>query len=169
MTEKLLATLSKECEALQALHTHFERQLTCIRNQELDRLEALTHEASDTLTKLNALSQARARQMRLARRLFDLSAGASLEAVADAVEDAPDASDEQAATLRARREDIRTWAARTQELADELSFALEHAASLGREVISVLRAPVSPPPAQGYTKTGETTSTDQNSFVNQVG
>lgn len=167
MTEKLLETLSEEDEALRALHSQFSRMRDELRDQQVNQLETITREASNLLSEIDRLAQARARQMRLARRLLGLDDHATLDDVAAAMDE--QGAGQLARRLRRQRDQIRTRAQQIQEQANELTFALEYASSLGREMLSILRGASSSAPAQGYTKRGGEADTDPDSLVNTVG
>ena len=87
MVEKLIATLDDEYEALQALTERFQHQLDILRQRNLDGLEDATLQASEAATRLDRLSQARMRQMRLVGRILEVDDSPDLAKIADAVQD----------------------------------------------------------------------------------
>ena len=64
---------------------------------------------------------------------------------------------------------MRVQATSTQKISDELEYALEYAATLGREMIAFLRGATAAPPAQVYTDSGQSRDTDRDSLVNKIG
>jgi len=168
MVDTLITTLDDEYVALQALSTCFEEQLSILRQKHLDGLEDATLETSDAVADLDRLTQARTRQMRLVGRMLGLDEAPALDAVADAV-DALDGGSTRAEQLRTTRQRIRTEAAAVQRQSDELRYALQYAADLGREMIAFLRGATSTAPAQVYTDSGQSPNADRDSLVNKIG
>jgi len=168
MVDTLITTLDDEYTALQALSASFEKQLAILREKHLDGLEGATLETSDAVADLDRLTQARTRQMRLVGRMLGLDESPELDAVADAV-DALDDGAARAEQLRTLRQRMRTEAAAVQRQSDELRYALQYAADLGREMIAFLRGATSTAPAQVYTDSGQSPNADRDSLVNQIG
>jgi hypothetical protein len=168
MVDTLISTLEDEYQALQTLTTHFQDQLGILRQKHLDGLEDATLKASEAVSQLDRLTQARTRQMRLVSRMLDLDGPPDLGAIATAVEDLDDghAPSDQLRTLRQR---IRAEADATQRQSEELRYALQYAADLGREMIAFLRGATSSAPAQVYTDSGQSPDADRDSLVNQIG
>lgn len=168
MVDTLISTLEDEYQALQTLTTHFQDQLGILRQKHLDGLEDATLKASDAVSQLDRLTQARTRQMRLVGRMLGLDDTPELEAIAAAVEDLDDGRG-PADRLRTLRERIRAEADASQRQSEELRYALQYAADLGREMIAFLRGATSTAPAQVYTDSGQSPDADRDSLVNQIG
>ncbi len=169
LTDKLLRTMQEERAALGALHAQLTRQLDALRGRSRAPLEDATHAANDLLGRLDGLRQTRARQTRLLRRLLNLDPNASaLAPVAEALE-ARGAGD-AARRLRHARQDVRAAAAAVQQQGEALSYALQYAIGLGREMLSLLhQADAAAPPAT-YTAAGQTAATTSaHSLVNHLG
>jgi len=168
MVEKLIATLEDEYQALQALSASFQEQLAILHQKNLDGLEDATLQASEAVSRLDRLTQARTRQMRLVGRLLDADDEPNLGGIAQAVVDL-DGGAALAERLRTLRQQMRAEANATQQQSDELRYALQYAADLGREMIAFLRGATASAPAQVYTDSGQSPDTDRDSLVNQIG
>ncbi len=168
MVEKLIATLEDEYQALQALSASFQEQLAILHQKNLDGLEDATLQASEAVSRLDRLTQARTRQMRLVGRLLDADDEPDLGGIAQAVVDL-DGGAALAERLRTLRQQMRAEANATQQQSDELRYALQYAADLGREMIAFLRGATASAPAQVYTDSGQSPDTDRDSLVNQIG
>lgn len=168
MVDKLIATLDDEYAALQALSSCFEAQLSILRQKHLDGLEDATLETSDAVSRLDRLTQARTRQMRLVGRMLDVEDTDDLSAVADEVA-AVEGGESYAQQLQTLRDRMRSEAAAVQQQSDELRYALQYAADLGREMIAFLRGATSTAPAQVYTDSGQSPTADRDSLVNKIG
>ena len=168
MVDKLITTLDDEYEALQTLSSCFEEQLSILRQKHLDGLEDATLKTSDAVSDLDRLTQARTRQMRLVGRMLDVEGTLDLGTVATAIDDL-DEGESRAEALRTIRQRMRTEAAAVQQQSDELRYALQYAADLGREMIAFLRGATSTAPAQVYTDSGQSPNADRDSLVNKIG
>lgn len=168
MVDTLISTLEDEYQALQALTACFQEQLGILRQKNLDGLEDATLQASEAVSELDRLTQARLRQMRLVGRMLDVGDRPDLGDIVDAVA-ALDAGDAPADRLRTLRQRMRAEAHATQQQSGELRYALQYAADLGREMIAFLRGATSTAPAQVYTDSGQSPDTDRDSLVNQIG
>lgn len=168
MVDTLISTLDEEYQALQALSDRFEDQLAILRQQRLEGLEEATLQTSDAVSTLDRLTQARTRQQRLVGRMLGGDETPALDAVADAVA-ALDGGAEYAAQLRTLRQRMRAEAQAVQQQSDELRYALQYAADLGREMIAYLRGATASAPAQVYTDSGQSPDTERDSLVNKIG
>lgn len=168
MVEELIRTLRNEHEALRTLTQRFQAQLDILRQQNLDGLEDATLHTSEAVAQLDRLTQARTRQTRLVGRMLEVDAPPDLTKIAEAVRGL-DADHDLPDRLLALREQMRAQAKTTQRISDELEYALQYAAALGREMIAFLRGATSPPPAQVYTDSGQSPDSDKDSLVNQIG
>jgi ribosomal 50S subunit-associated protein YjgA (DUF615 family) len=168
MVDTLIATLDDEYAALQTLSSCFEAQLSIVRQKHLDGLEDATLETSDAVAELDRLTQARTRQMRLVGRMLSIDGTPDLDTVAAAVDELDDGA-ARAEQLRTIRQRVRTEAAAVRQQSDELRYALQYAADLGREMIAFLRGATSTAPAQVYTDSGQSPTADRDSLVNKIG
>lgn len=168
MIEELITTLNNEYEALQTLAQRFQSQLAILRQKNLDGLEEATLQASEAVSKLDRLTQARTRQMRLVGRMLEMTGTPDLATIAEAARPLDEDGALHRRLLDLRRQ-MREQAATTQQLSDELGYALQYAAALGREMIAFLRGATSSPPAQVYTDSGQSPDTDRDSLVNKIG
>jgi ribosomal 50S subunit-associated protein YjgA (DUF615 family) len=168
MVDTLIATLEDEYQALQALSASFQAQLNILHQKNLDGLEDATLQASEAVSQLNRLTQARTRQLRLVGRLLNAGDDPDVGAITDAV-DALDGGDARADRLRTLRQQMRAEADATQQQSAALRYALQYAADLGREMIAFLRGATASAPAQVYTDSGQSPDTDRDSLVNQIG
>lgn len=169
IVQTLIDTLEEEHEALTDLADALERQLTVLRQKDLDELESATHRTSEAATRLDNVSTTRKRQMRLVARMLDAEEDATLDTLAEAARTASDASEDTPDRLHALRTRIRKQAHHVETVAEELEYALQYAASVGREMIAFLRGAPSQPTAQGYTERGQSFTPETHSMLNQVG
>ena len=116
-----------ECESLAAVAAGARGQLAALRSGEPSVFEAASAQTLDAVAALDRRRQARQ------RRADDFSA--------------PGVPAADRAALQAAAEDAR-------QACDELAFALEHAASLGRDLIGAWRQMSAPTTAQVYTARG---------------
>lgn len=168
MVEELIATLHDEHEALCALAHRFQNQLDILRQHDLDGLEDATLETSAAVSKLDRLTQARVRQTRLVGRLLEIDGPPNLTQIAEALR-ARGNHDDLYRQLLDLRETMQAEAQATKRLSEELEYALQYAAALGREMIAFLRGATASPPAQVYTDSGQSPDPDKDSLVNQFG
>lgn len=174
MVDELISTLEAEHDALQALSARFEDQLAILRQKHLEGLEDATLQTSEAVAELDRLTQARTRQMRLVGRMLDLEHAAPTEDTSDlgavlmAVDDLDGGSD-RADRLRTLRQRMKAEARAVKQQSEELRYALQYAADLGREMIAFLRGATSSAPAQVYNDAGQSPDTDRDSLVNEIG
>lgn len=168
----LADTLAAELEALHTLRSLTADQLVALQNADSDTLDALTALVSETLARMKRLQQTRGRQTRLAARVLGLPTGeVTIESIAEALRGHGDAdSVEEADRLAQSRADLRERASEASRKADALTFALHHALTLGREVLSVLQGQAAPAGQQHYSPTGMKAGTSRGGgLVNRVG
>ncbi len=167
---RLLETLRREEETLARLHETFNEQIEALRHHRHEALESSTAEVNEAVHAMEGFRKARERQARLLGRLLHLEGDdASLERIAGALEDLPEAAG-AAQGLREARAQIHERARQTRQRCEEFEFALQYAVKLGREMLQVMQDLDVPPPARIYTATGHATQTSQpRSFVNKVG
>lgn len=168
LVQTLIETLEKEHDALTTLADALDRQLSILRDEDLNDLEAATRQTSEATAALEQVSTARKRQMRLTRRMLDIGDEAALDALADATE-AQHNDPASARRLRTLQRQIHESAHRIQTVSDELEYALQYAASVGQEMIAFLRGGTSSPAAQGYTERGDHSTPEPESVLNQIG
>lgn len=168
VVQKLITTLEQEYDALSILADQLDEQLDILRQKDLGELDACTHRTSETVAKLDSLSQARRRQMRLAGRMLNVGDAPTLDQLADAARQ-QEGADEAARRLLDLRTQMHDQAEYVQRRSEELEQALQYAASLGRKMISFLRGGDNAPPARVYTSKGQSSTPDTQSLLNQVG
>ncbi len=168
LARPLVETLAAEAQALARMDALVAAQLDAVRTRQTTRLDALAIETGDAAAEMHRLRIQRERQTRLLGRVLKLDGeSVTLEAVADAL--VPFDMD-VAGTVREARSQVRTLAARTRRNTDTLAFALQYAASIGRDVIRVLQGAGDPALLRTYTKGGRhTAGTPQTSYLNQMG
>jgi hypothetical protein len=172
VVQPLADTLAAELESLHALHSLTADQLAALQNADSDTLDALTSMVGETLARMKRLQQTRGRQTRLAARVLKLSTDTvTIEEIATALaaygdEDSLRAADE----LTSHRAELRERATVASRKADALTFALHHALTLGREVLTVLQGQAAPAGQQHYTPTGMQPGASRGGgFVNSLG
>ena len=133
-----------ECESLAAVAAGARGQLAALQSGEPSRFEAATAQTLDAVADLDHRRQARERRAQ--------------GAVASSALASPDGR----AALRAAAEDAR-------QACDELAFALEHAAALGRDLIGAWQRMSSPATAQVYTARGAVGPARAAGRVHQTG
>jgi hypothetical protein len=156
IAQPLADTLAAELESLHTLHSLTADQLAALQAADSDTLDSLTGMVSETLARMKRLQQTRGRQTRLAARVLKLSSDTvTIEEIAGALATYGDAESVVAAdALRTHRAELRERATVASRKADALTFALHHALTLGREVLSVLQGQAAPAGQQHYSPTG---------------
>ena len=169
VVEKLIETLENERAALETLAADLNEQLTLLRERDLGDLEGHTHSTSESVAKLDAITKARTRQMRLVGRMLGIDGEPTLKALAEAAQSDPD-TQADGRQLMAMRTKLREQAKLVKERSEELEQALRYAASVGQKMIAFLRGGgQSPPQAQGYNQQGTSEAPDADPLLNQIG
>jgi hypothetical protein len=170
MASALIATLRAEREALERLTMHFDEQIEAIRNRLPEALDLATELANDEVNALASLRQTRERQMRLLGRVLHADTDTvTLHQLADLLARTAGASTVGFDLLDARAH-VRDQAHATRVRCEELEFALQYAARLGRELVHALHGLDAAAPTRVYTARGNAAlATAPRPFVNRVG
>ncbi len=168
LARPLAETLLAEESVLRRMETLVAQQLDAVRTRRTALLDGLTIDLGNAVAELHRLRAQRERQTRLATRVLHLDGdAASLGALVAAI--APlDAA--LAAELGALRSRVQTLAARARCQTDTLTFALQYASALGRDLVRVFQGAGNPSLASTYTRGGQNTApAAANPFLNQMG
>lgn len=170
LVQSLIGTLTQEEGELILLHEQFGQQLDALRHQNPAGQEEAMHASIATINALGKLRATRERQMRLLGRVLRVETEqSSLEDLAKAMSIHGEIAVYQEQVLSARS-GVREQAEKTRSMCEQLEFALQYAASLGREMMQVVQALDVPPPAKVYTaRGGAQQAVSPRSFVNRVG
>lgn len=164
----LLSTLQEEHAALLQLNTHFDTQLNALLARDSELLEQATHRVAEGMNDLMRLRQTRERQTRLLARVLDVEDMSIVRLAERLREDA--AAESIAEQLTHIREQVIARARETQKKGQVLGFALQYAASLGREMMQAIQGIQVPVSAAVYTAAGNMARTlPSTSYVNQIG
>lgn len=167
LIDKLVETLEDEARALDDLNALLARQLGALRAGTPGVLEDTATDVHECTAGLDTLRQKRARQTRLLRRVLQVEPdGASLEPIAEALRQG--ANTRQQTRLADARAAVRSRAQAAHERGETLSFAIEYAAELNRDLLLAMQGSSSE--GGTYTASGQSqASSDGRSFVNTVG
>jgi hypothetical protein len=165
----LLATLKQECEALARLARCFEVQIEAMRSRVPDGLEAATLSVTEEVGALASIQQNRERQTRLLARMLSLEDRADLSQIAEAIRQKGIGGNAGPSLLEVR-DSARKMALAAQERCQELEFALNYAADLGRDMLMAVQGAGHKTPTLAYTAKGHAAPGHTGrSFMNQKG
>lgn len=164
----LLSTLQEEHAALVLLTEQFDAQLNALLNRDAEQLETATHNVAECMNGLMRLRQTRERQTRLLARVLEVQETSIARLAGRLREDT--ATEPLAGQLDDIRANVVARAQETQKKGQVLGFALQYAASLGREMMQAVHGIQVPVSSAVYTAAGNVAhALPSTSYVNQVG